>query len=67
MTFNEVVDEALARGADIQGNGALGMFIFPNEKYDRAMCENLVARLDAFAKREGKELNLKIIGGDKNV
>ena len=30
MTFNEVVDEALARGADIQGNGAMGLFIFPN-------------------------------------
>lgn len=66
MTFNEVVDEALARGADIQGNGAMGLFIFPNEKYDRTMCENLIARLDAFARKEGKVLNLKLIGGDKH-
>lgn len=67
MTFNETIDEALARGADIQGNQSIGFFLFPNDKFDRVMCENLIARLDALAKREGKKLNLKIIGGDKNV
>lgn len=60
MTFNEVVDEALNSGADIQGNGVLGFFIFPNEKYNRSMCYNLIERLDAFAKKEGKILNIKI-------
>lgn len=66
MTFNEVVDEALAMGADIQGNGSMGFFIFPNEKYDRTMCNNLIASLDAFARKEGKVLNLKLIVGDKH-
>lgn len=64
MTFNEVVDEALASGADIQGNGAIGLFIFPNEKYNKIMCENLIVRLDAFARKEGKVLNLKMMGDD---
>ncbi len=62
MTLNEVVDEALASGAYIQGNRAIGLFIFPNEKYDKIMCEKLIARLDAFARKEGKVLNLKMIG-----
>ena len=65
MKFNEVVEEALARGADIQGNQSMGFFIFPNDKFDRVMCKNLIARLDALARKEGKELNLKIVGGSK--
>ena len=65
MTFNKIVNEALARGADIQGNQSTGFFLFPNDKFDRVMCENLIAKLDALARKEGKELNLKIVGGSK--
>lgn len=65
MRFNEAVEKALARGADIQGNQSMGFFLFPNDKFDRVMCENLIARLDALARKSGKELNLKIVGGSK--
>lgn len=61
MTFNKVIDDALARGADIQGNESFGFFLFPNEKFDITMCQNLIARLEVFAKKEGKTLNLKLV------
>lgn len=56
--INSLVNEALEKGADIEGNQSLGWYLLANKKFNADDCKKLIDELSIIAKKLGKDLNI---------